>query len=393
MYKAIYIKNSLSSIIRSSSNVHLKEANMHKKNSGTDIGNKISRLQFLRLLGAGAIGYFAYRAGFANNLFGNASASTAEIASGGGLTSIIGGSSLSEEPAGSLDEDGILMMGTPKPGGYSYRFDPAVFPSKDIRLDVSDTAGLELKQEGAVKFIKFLSHNPGMGEGSNTVRLHVFTKDRADQDRQKYNWINGASEMGWLTRPNDLKNGEWTFICRPSKILDNTNAISAKLGGGEHSAGSPENDQASCWNVNWYYNPTRINVITFEYTHPDYEHGHDVKILNRYEPLGDRWFGCKVVSMVRPDQSARDIVTYFNEDPIDLDTGQPKNDGWKKYFEFTHTGRGSKYNIPHTWGGAKSTWRNDQLTSIDVAYMNHREITALSNNNNSNNNGNNSNTV
>jgi hypothetical protein len=27
-------------------------------------GNKISRLQFLRLLGAGAIGYFAYRAGF-----------------------------------------------------------------------------------------------------------------------------------------------------------------------------------------------------------------------------------------------------------------------------------------------------------------------------------------
>jgi hypothetical protein len=31
--------------------------------------NKISRLGFLRLLGAGAIGYFAYRAGFINNLF------------------------------------------------------------------------------------------------------------------------------------------------------------------------------------------------------------------------------------------------------------------------------------------------------------------------------------
>ena len=224
---------------------------MRKKNSGTDIGNKISRLQFLRLLGAGAVGYFAYRVGFANNLFGNASASTPEVASGGGLTSIIVGSSQSRPP-GNLDEDGILMMGTTKPGGYSYRFDPAVFPSNDIRLDVSDTRGLELKQEGAVKFIKFLSHNPGMGEGSNTVRLHVFTKDRADQDRQKYNWINGAKESGWLTRPNDLKNGEWTFICRPNKILDNTNAISAKLGGGEHSAGSPENNQASCWNVNWY---------------------------------------------------------------------------------------------------------------------------------------------
>ncbi len=91
-----------------------------------------------------------------------------------------------------------------------------------------------------------------------------------------------------------------------------------------------------------------------------------------HKPLGDRWFGCKVVSMVRPDHSVRDLVAYFNEDPIDLNTGIPNNDGWKKYFEFTHTGQGEKYNMVHTWGGAKTTWRNDQLTSIDVTYMNHR---------------------
>ncbi len=55
--------------------------------------------------------------------------------------------------------------------------------------------------------------------------------------------------------------------------------------------------------------------------------------------LGDRWFGCKAVSMVRGDQSARDIVTNFNEDLIDLTTDLPKNDGWEKYFEFTHAGQ------------------------------------------------------
>jgi hypothetical protein len=39
----------------------------------------------------------------------------------------------------------------------------------------------------------------------------------------------------------------------------------------------------------------------------------------------------------------------------------PKNDGWKKYFEFTHTGQGIRHKIPHIWGGAKNknTWRND----------------------------------
>ena len=61
----------------------------------------------------------------------------------------------------------------------------------------------------------------------------------------------------------------------------------------------------------------------------------------------------QIVSMVRTDQSARDIVTYFNEDPIDLTTGLPKNDGWKKYFEFTHYGLRTKYNMANTWGGAK----------------------------------------
>jgi hypothetical protein len=163
--------------------------------------------------------------------------------------------------------------------------------------------------------------------------------------------------------------------------LDYTDAITAKLGGGKHTLEVPYNYDASCWNVNWSYDASINNAISFEYIHPEYEKTgkNDVKLYNTYKPLGDGWFGCKVVSMVRPDQSARDIITYFNEDPIDLNTGKPKNDGWKKYFEYTHTGQGEEYNIPHTWGGAKSTWRNDQLTSIDVAYMNHREINALNN--------------
>ena len=354
---------------------------MNTIDSDEEGGKKISRLQFLRLLGAGAIGYFTFRAGFINSLFGNATAAAATTKRGSiaGIPLTQSGAVPSSAIAKNLDGDGILMVGTPKPGGYSYRFNPSLFPSKDIRLDVGDTAGFEIKQEGNVKFMRFMSHNPGTGEGNNTARIHVYTKDRADQDRQQYDWINGAQEMGWLTHPNDLKNGEWTFICRPNKILD-TDGISAKLGGGEHTSDFPDNYQASCWNVNWYYRITRINVVTFEFTHPEYEYGHHVKILNKYQPFGDRWFGCKVLSMVRPDHSARDIVAYFNEDPINLNTGKPNNDGWKKYFEFTHTGHGDKYDMVHTWGGAKTTWRSDQLTSIDVAYMNHREIISLSNN-------------
>jgi hypothetical protein len=150
---------------------------MNEKDSDIQ-SNKISRLQFLRLLGAGAIGYFAYRAGFINSLFGKATAATTV----GSIAEIpMLQSEVPSATAGNLDEDGILMMGTPKPGGYSYRFNPTLFPSNDIRLDVSDTGGIELKEEGAIKFIRFMSDNPGKRDGNNTVRLHAYTKDRADQ--------------------------------------------------------------------------------------------------------------------------------------------------------------------------------------------------------------------
>jgi hypothetical protein len=61
----------------------------------------------------------------------------------------------------------------------------------------------------------------------------------------------------------------------------------------------------------------------------------------------------------------------------------PKNDGWKKCFEFTMLLKESDIIWCILWSGGKSTWRNDQLTSIDVAYMNHRKIISLSNNCNS----------
>jgi hypothetical protein len=318
------------------------------------------------LLGVGAIGYLAYKSGFINYKLSREPVSRRGYT--GGVVAVA---------AVTLDEDGIVMMATPKLGGYSYKFDATKDPTQDRRLDIHDTGIFEVKQEGGIKFIRFMSHHPGVGKGSNTARFHIFTEDKADEDKQKYNWKNGASEVGWLTRPNDLCNGEWTFICRPNTILDPTDSICAKLGGGKHSLQIPHNEDASCWNVHWAYNASIENAISFEFNHPEYEHGHTIKVFSTYKPLGDKWFGCKVVSMVRPDKSARDIITYFNEDPIDGNTGKPKNDGWKKYFEFTHTGQGNKYKIPHSWGGAKSSWRNDWLTSIDVAYMNHREISSF----------------
>lgn len=79
---------------------------MNEKNRDIQ-ANKMSRLQFLRLLGICTIGFFAYRVGRINSLFGNATAA------GGWLgiatpqryaTSAVAAATT----AGRLDEDGIL---------------------------------------------------------------------------------------------------------------------------------------------------------------------------------------------------------------------------------------------------------------------------------------------
>src|SRR5918912_3214199 len=118
---------------------------MNTIDSDEEGGKKISRLQFLRLLGAGAIGYFTYRAGFINSLFKNATA--AERPGWVGITTpppinlppSSGWVSAIASAAGTLDEDGILMMAKPKPDGYSYRFNPSIFPSNDLKLDATDS--------------------------------------------------------------------------------------------------------------------------------------------------------------------------------------------------------------------------------------------------------------
>src|SRR5215217_8742898 len=110
-------------------------------------GNKISRREFLKLLGAAiATIYFAYPIYFLNRILGKSTRLKRAYAAA--LT------------RGMLDEDGILMMGSPKPGGYSYRFDVTKDPTFDKCLDMAAGA-FEFTQEGSIKFVRFTSTNPG----------------------------------------------------------------------------------------------------------------------------------------------------------------------------------------------------------------------------------------
>ena len=89
-------------------------------------GTKITRREFLKLLGIGIPAlYFAYRFDFINGILGNSTK--------------LRGAYTEALTAEMLDEDGILMMGIPKPGGYTYRFDITKDPTFDKRLEMAVT--------------------------------------------------------------------------------------------------------------------------------------------------------------------------------------------------------------------------------------------------------------
>ena len=134
----------------------------------------------------------------------------------------------------------------------------------------------------------------------------------------------------YFTNPDDKKQ---YYAENIAELLQHGFKFNFGTSGGKHTLETSENYDTSGWNAHWSYDASVKNAVSFEFIHPQYENGYTVIHYKRYKPLGDKWFGCKVVSMVRPDQSARDIVTYFNEDPVDLTTGKPKNDGWKKYID------------------------------------------------------------
>jgi pimeloyl-ACP methyl ester carboxylesterase len=74
-------------------------------------GKKIDRLQFLKLLGAGAVGYIAYRAGLFNRLFGDARAANTAIAGAGNATSqSIGLSAAAATEFKTADVEGLRLF-------------------------------------------------------------------------------------------------------------------------------------------------------------------------------------------------------------------------------------------------------------------------------------------
>lgn len=271
--------------------------------------------------------------------------------------------------------DGVPLIGNAKPGGRNWILNvyKGGNPSSDPQIQF-EAASATVMREGAVKFVRLARLKPSTNKAlraHNECRLHIYSHARGDDKKVKYSWNSGAARTGYMVYPDDIKNAEWTMICRVVGVLDPKDSISAKFGGAGHHTSPVTKNQASCFNTHFQYSgSTAHNNVSMEFNHPEYER-YSVNPQNNYSNINNRWFGVKVLSTV--SAGARNIHSYFNDAPLNLVTGAPSKAGWKPYISFRQTTyKGTA--APHVWGGAKDTWRMDWLTNFDIAYASRVEV-------------------
>ena len=301
--------------------------------------NKISRLQFLRLLGAGAIGYFAYRTGFADNLFGTASASKPEVASSGALTS-----SSTRHPTIGVDKFGIREIYPTMPGGREWYVNMSD-PKQDPIFNITDNTPISRQDDGS-----WLINDP-------QIRLRVLTL---------------PGEELW-------KNVEMTGYF---KIV----SVGVTGGSGKNNAKGEDGidpgidmfarsirhtDEAPCEGTAYH---GKINASGVFHWKKEIWHtgGYtDARgVGNTNNSIVGRWIGWKVAIYNINDNNAVKMESYLDDN----------NDGkWKKVSDFIDNGKwfatssNKRFNKPHcgvpkdyiiTQGGPEAAFRSDNTALI-----------------------------
>ena len=302
-------------------------------------------------------------------------------------------------PGNLLDLNGIPIMSTPKLNGRNWYLKPdslGSLGSRDSNYCFNPSGDIQLRIEcGTASVVNFGTTTNTNGSTTTTTKkllrmtgrpdngrcsIHMASHQRGDEDEAnvKYTWNSGAADKHYMEYLDDIVSAEYTLIYKLNGILDMNNEVSWILGGaGHHTTDSPYNNQASCYNSHFkYLGSSGTNAFSVEFNHGTYNRT-SVTPQTTYGSMESKYFGVKVCGFADPTKwDARYVVTYVNEDPIDLITGIPKTTGWRKYTEWKQTTYEGGFH-PHVWGGVNDKMRNDKIKGMDLLYASRIEITAL----------------
>ena len=163
---------------------------------------------------------------------------------------------------------------------------------------------------------------------------------------------------------------EITVIARPGKPLGTHQSFAFKM---NSRPDKPDDSLRSTIEYCMSNDQKKIAYVNYNYAHSGYQSTDKIKdLLPAVKITPNKWIGVKMVFIIAPDRKSTKMQLWVNTDPIDLNTGAPKNN-WQLKSEYLAKGIKQYKNIPPVWGG-DSYLRIDGYDHVDLFRFSQREI-------------------
>jgi hypothetical protein len=247
------------------------------------------------------------------------------------------------EPQGQLDENGVLMIFSSDPEGFSWSMKGDLNNDSNLKLDIDGRAEKVSDNTWAVKGRR---GSLAGGREQLTCRLNIHGSNKSESFKNHEE----LRRREWMTDPIlDIGDQETTIFYKLEGFKNMNETVAKKIRGGSHSSGNNA-FKSACVGLLLTFNEGDDKLFEKELFHPRTPKIKVNKLFN-YSNILDRWIGDKITSLRQPDGSVIN-TQYIDTDPFDLD-GKPKNN-WKKVFEYIDKGKDVV-----NWKGRYSTIRVD----------------------------------
>jgi hypothetical protein len=218
--------------------------------------------------------------------------------------------------------------------------------------------------EGKVKFLRHKGAPQSYASGAppgKSCRFH-YNPDGGMKKVGKYSWKDKTIPH-FLYTEKTYYNFEFTVIARPGKALGTHQSFAFKI---RSRPDQPDDSLRSTIEMCMPNDQKGDAYVNYNYDHKTYAKTPGVKQYAKEKIEVNKWIGVKLVSIVADDKKSHWMGMYVNPDPIDTNTGNPKNDGWKLKAEYTDKGIAAYKDIPCTWGGMTNYLRVDGYENVDI---------------------------
>ena len=250
-------------------------------------------------------------------------------------------------------------------------------PDKDNK-HFADTYGSKVYKfekpmtEGKIKFVRNMGAKQTYASGAppgKSCRFHHIP-DGGIGTPGKHSWKDNPIPE-YLYSEKCYYNFEFTVIARVGKPLGTHQSFAFKV---RSRPDQPDDSLRSTIEMCMPNDQKADAYVNYNYDHKTYAKVSGVKQYlkdGKIEP--NKWIGVKLVSIIADDRKSTWFAMYIDTDPIDTNTGNPKNN-WKLKAEYTAKGIPEYKNIPPVWGGMDNYLRVDGYEYVDLYRYSQMEI-------------------